>query len=120
MSTESVTTTHHLKSHVAGDTFRGMPVTFWQDTDGTIPYSLIGATIRMDFRRKGSGRLVLQTFVGGGITVTDAAAGTIYIGGFALDMDAGTYEWDLVVWSAAGAKMAVIRGEIKILKSFTQ
>jgi hypothetical protein len=107
--------TYNLRPAVKGDTWDG--VTLIISTDGTAD-DLTGYTIEMKVEQPGSNTASksLTTEDSGGITITDAEAGTFKIDSFLMDLQAGDYEYRIILIDGDERRKTRVKGNWKIIE----
>ena len=106
-------------SHKKGDTFRAVP---FQININDVAGDLTDSIIRMQLRKE-CGGLVYLSFTSEddeGITITDASAGEFEINQQVIDIEAGTYVYDIEIKFADDTVKTWISGEFLITSDITR
>lgn len=107
-------------THVKGDTFN--MVTF-QVKVNTVAVNLTGATIRMQLRKKPddiTAVLSLTSVASAGITITSPTTGTFKINEQVINIEVGTYSYDIEIAYASGIVKTYIAGIFTITPEITR
>jgi hypothetical protein len=114
---------YEMPSFVRGDTWNGVGG-FVITVDGVAPDTTL-ISVKIDFRVKKtsptvSASLNSEVVEGSGtITIDDATNWEISIPSQTLDLDAGTYVWDMETVDSEGTVKTYLEGTIKVLQDVT-
>jgi len=115
----------------AGDTFDGAGFQLTDNGETPIPLDLTGCRIEVKFVASGApsqsmlmiggrGRCKrLTTDEGGGLEITDAAAGKWVIHPFIWTLPAGETNWDAALTFASGRTITILEGSFTVLPDLT-
>ena len=110
-------TTYNFPAHIKGDTFLEQP--FVYKLNGVV-IDLTGGAFRMMIKR--SPRSIDSTLTltdGSGITVTDAVNGAWKIDSQIIDIQEGTYYYDVQFTYASGQVSTYLSGEFEVTQDIT-
>jgi len=110
-----------LDAYYKGDTWKG----FTLDSiliDGVVPTVNL-ASCKLQFRDK-TGALgyelnSIEAICKGLITINDATTWALSIGGMVLDLEAGTWWWDLEMVDVNGDILTVLTGRLRVVDDIT-
>ena len=110
--------TKNLKDRVKDDTSNEVFFTFLDGNSD--PISLVGATIKSEFRYNSKlGEVVKTLEIGTGITVISAADGEIQFDEFILDWQVGCYWYDIQITFSGGKVKTYVNGKLNVVQDIT-
>ena len=117
---------YQFPDHKKGDTFGEVSFTITSKSPTTLvvaPIDLTGALVRIQFKKDKRSQcpaLELNSLAGGGITITTPLEGKFRIDKRVIDIEAGTYEYDVEITLANGEVHTYVEGTLTILQDVTR
>lgn len=107
---------YNFPDHTKGDTFKGQ--TFGYERNGA-PIDLTGATINLMLKKTKTGPSAFTFSTGNNITITDAVNGRWSLDSTVIDIEAGTYYYDVELTENNGNVSTYLSGKWVILQDVT-
>jgi len=105
---------YNLRPAVKGDTWDGIALSI--QTNG-VPDDLTGYTIQMLVEQPGNNTAALDlNTTNSGITITNAPAGEFEVAPFLMTLNAGVYEYRVILTDGSGRRKTRIKGNWKIVE----
>ena len=109
---------YNFPDHIKGDTFNGVEFTLEVNS---LPVDLTNASIKMYLKTQSKACDVVAKFTtdNGKLTITDAVNGVFQFDNQIININAGTYDYDIEITLNNGTIKTYIKGTWKILQDIT-